>query len=140
VFDKYDRLMGGIEAVRGVQSATLSIMPVLANGEWEESLRPDGAADPQDVFIQVVRWNFLQTMGMALVAGRGLSDADTEGWPRVAIINETMARQSFGEPYPVGRHLQFVNGQDRNVSIQVIGVARDANTRVCRNAHALRHD
>jgi ABC-type antimicrobial peptide transport system permease subunit len=44
----------------------------------------------------------------------------------VAIINETMAREVFGERTPVGRHFQFVNGADRNVAIQVIGVARDS--------------
>ena len=37
-----------------------------------------------------------------------------------------MARQVFGERMPVGRHFQFVNGGDRNVPIQVIGVARDS--------------
>ena len=37
-----------------------------------------------------------------------------------------MTRQVFGERTPVGRHFQFVNGADRNVAIQVIGVARDS--------------
>jgi ABC-type antimicrobial peptide transport system permease subunit len=44
----------------------------------------------------------------------------------VAVVNETMAWQVFGERTPVGRHFQFVNGADRNVAIQVIGVARDS--------------
>ena len=99
---------------------------MIARREWEESVRPDGAGDPQDVFIQIIRWNFLQTMGIPLLAGRELSAADTEGRPRVAIVNETMARQVFGETHPVGRHFQFVNGPDRNAPIQVVGVARDA--------------
>jgi predicted permease len=65
-------------------------------------------------------------MGIPLVAGRDLSAADTPGRPRVAVINETMAREVFGERTPVGRRFQFVNGSDRNVPIQVIGVARDS--------------
>jgi predicted permease len=126
IVDVYDRIMAAIEAVPGVQSCTMSVMPLIARSEWEETVQPDGTALPKSAFIQIARWNFLETMGIPLVAGRDLSAADTQGRPRVAVINETMARQVFGERTPVGRHFQFVNGADRNVAIQVIGVARDA--------------
>jgi predicted permease len=126
MFDLYERLMSAIEAVPGVQAASMSVMPVIASREWDEDVRPDGAGDPRTAFIQVVRWNFLETMGIPLLSGRGLSAADIEGRPRVAVVNDTMARQIFGDPSPVGRHFQFVNGRDRNVPIQVVGVARDS--------------
>ena len=89
-------------------------------------MQADGTGPPKNAFIQIARWNFLETMGIPLVAGRDLSAADTQGRPRVAVINETMARQVFGERAPVGRHFQFVSGADRDVPIQVIGVARDS--------------
>ena len=124
-FDLYDRIMAAIEAVPGVQSCTMSVMPLVARSEWEEPVQPDGAGLPKNAFIQIARWNFLETMGIPLVAGRDLSAADTQGRPRVAVINETMARQVFGERMPVGRHFQFVNGGDPYVRIQVYRVARD---------------
>jgi predicted permease len=126
IFDLYDRIMAAIEAVPGVQSCTMSVMPLIARSEWEEPVQPDGIGLPKNAFIQITRWNFLETMGIPLVAGRDLSAADTHSRPRVAVINETMAREVFGERTPVGRHFQFVNGADRNVAIQVIGVARDS--------------
>ena len=125
-FEVYDRIMAAIEAVPGVLSSTMSAMPLIARSEWEEPVQPDGTGVPENAFIQVARWNFLETMGIPLVAGRDLSAADTRGRPRVAVINETMAQQLFGERTPVGRHFRFVNGVDRGVAIQVIGVARDA--------------
>jgi predicted permease len=125
-FGQYDRIMAAIEAVPGVRSSTMSAMPLLARNEWEEPVQPDGGGRAQNAFIQIVRWNFLETMGMPLVAGRDLADSDTQGRTRVAVINETMARQLFGEPAPVGRHFQLVQGTDRGVAIEVIGVARDA--------------
>jgi predicted permease len=125
-FHLYDRMIAAIEAVPGVESSTMSAMPLIARSEWEETVQPDGAGLPQNAFIQIARWNFLETMGIPLVAGRDLSAADTQGRPRVAVINETMAREVFGERTPVGRHFQFHNGADRNVAIQVIGVARDS--------------
>ena len=94
-FDPYDRIMAAIEAVPGVQSSTMSAMPLIAGSEWEETVQPDGAA-ATNAFIQVARWNFLETMGIPVVAGRDLSAADTQGRPRVAVINETMARHVFG--------------------------------------------
>jgi predicted permease len=101
-------------------------MPLIAESEWEETVQPDGAGQPRSAFIQVARWNFLTTMGIPVVAGRDLSAADTQGRPRVAVINETMAREVFGERAPVGRYFQLVTGPDRNVPIQVIGIARDS--------------
>ncbi len=126
ILDFYDRIIAAIEAVPGVQSCTMSVMPLIARREWDEIVQPDGTDLPKNAFIQVVRWNFLKTMGIPLVAGRDLAAADTQTRPRVAVINETMARQVFGERTPVGRHFRFVNGADRNVPIEVIGVARDS--------------
>jgi predicted permease len=125
-FDRYGRIMAAIEAVPGVQSCTMSVMPLIARSEWEEAVQADGHGLPKSAFIQIVRWNFLQTMGIPLKAGRDLAAADTEGRLRVAIVNEAMARQVFGEPTPVGRYFHFVNGRDRDVPIQVVGVARDS--------------
>ena len=67
-----------------MRSATLSAMPVVARNQWTETVRADGAADAQWVHIQTVRWNFFETMGIPLLAGRGLNRAMTtvlHGWP-----------------------------------------------------------
>jgi predicted permease len=125
-FQLYERMMAAIEAVPGVESATMSAMPLIARSEWEETVQPEGTGLPKDAFVQIGRWNFLKTMGIPLVTGRDLSAADTQGRPRVAVINETMAREVFGEPTPVGRHFKFLSGADRDVAIQVIGVVRDS--------------
>ena len=37
-----------------------------------------------------------------------------------------MARQVFEDDAPLGRHFAFVNGPERNMPIQVVGVVRDA--------------
>jgi predicted permease len=124
LFDLYDRIMAAIEAVPGVQSSTMSVMPLIARSEWEESVQPDGGGPPRDAAIQIVRWNFFGTMGIPLVDGRTLSAADTEGRPRVAVVNETMALRIFGARTAVGRPFQFVNSTNRNVPNTVNGVVR----------------
>jgi predicted permease len=126
VFDRYDRVAAAIEAVPGVRSCTMSVMPLIGRSEWEAPVQPDGGRPPASAFIHVVRWNFLETMGMPLLTGRDLTAADAQGRPRVAVVNETMARRIFGESSPLGRHFRFVEGADRDAAIEVIGVARDA--------------
>jgi predicted permease len=124
--DAFERLVGAIEAVPGVRSVTLSAMPVVARNEWSDTVTTERNDVPQWVSIQSVRWNFFETLGMPLVAGRSLQPTDISGAPRVAVINATMARQVFEEDAPLGRQFAFVNGPDRNVPIQVVGVVRDA--------------
>jgi putative ABC transport system permease protein len=49
--------------------------------------------------------NYFSTLGIAEVAGRDFSDADTQSSPLVAIVNREFARQRFGNVSPVGKHL-----------------------------------
>ncbi len=133
-FDLYERLVGAIEEVPGVRSVTMSAMPVVAQSQWTDTVRADDAGSGRDVKVQAVRWNFFETMGIPLVAGRSLQPADIDGGLRVAVINAEMARQIFDEAFPVGRHFQFVNGPSRNVPIQVVGVVRDTKYSSLREA------
>jgi hypothetical protein len=55
-----------------------------------------------------------------LVAGRTLNAADGPNAPRAAVINEKMAREVFGEPRPLGRHLQILRGNTRGAAIEVV--------------------
>ena len=122
----YERLIGAVEAVPGVQSATLSAMPVVARNQWTETVRAEHTDTRRGVHVQSVRWNFFETLGMPLLAGRSLQAADTSEAPRVAVVNETMARQVFEGDSPIGRRFMFVDGRERDIPILVVGVVRDA--------------
>ena len=70
-------------------------------------------------------------MRMPILAGRGLSVHDSASSPKVAVINETMARMYFGEPLPLGRTFSLIDddkGGDASQwrDVQVVGVAKDA--------------
>jgi predicted permease len=122
----YERLIDAVEAVPGVQSATLSAMPVVARNQWTETVRAEHTGTRRGVHIQAVRWNFFETLGMPLLAGRSLQAADTSEAPRVAVVNETMAREVFEGAPPIGRRFMFVDGRERDIPILVVGVVRDA--------------
>src|SRR5262249_48136589 len=67
---------------------------------------------------------FFETAGLALLAGRDFTEQDNEKAPRVAIINETMARFFFGDENPIGK--RFGMADDVGTPIEIVGVAKDA--------------
>ena len=66
---------------------------------------------------------FFETMGIPLVAGRSFTDHDTEGSPRVAMINEALARRFFPGQNPAGKLLKF--GPDPEDQFQIAGAVAD---------------
>jgi predicted permease len=124
-FQRLDVFQGAIRDVPGVRSATMSTMPMLAQAEWSASVADESGGEPRSAYIQGVGPAFFETMGIRLITGRPLTAADREGAVQVAVINESMARQVFNMTDPVGRRFRFVEGSDRDVPIEVVGVVRD---------------
>ncbi|MGH9353147.1 MAG: ABC transporter permease, partial [Terriglobia bacterium] len=56
-------------------------------------------------YYQVVSPGYFRTMGVRLIAGRLFDDRDGPNAPKVAIVNETMARRFWGNQSPIGRRL-----------------------------------
>jgi predicted permease len=63
-------------------------------------------------------------MGIALRAGRDLTTQDREGAPRVALVNEALARQLPGPGSVVGRHIGY--GIKPGDEVEIVGVVADA--------------
>jgi predicted permease len=83
-------------------------------------LRP-GEATP--AFFVPVSPGYFQTLGIPLLAGRDFDGRDIQSPERVAIMNETMARNLFGDNDCIGRHFKLIEG-DR--SLEIIGLVRDS--------------
>jgi predicted permease len=134
-FQVLETLSTEIARIPGVRSATMSVVPLLAHSEWSAMVTADPGKPARSAYIQGVGPNFFQTMGIPRIAGRMLSDTDRDGAPRVAVINEALARQLFEEASPMGRQFEFVEGADRGVRVEVVGVVRDAAYARLQEAH-----
>jgi putative ABC transport system permease protein len=81
---------------------------------------------PQDFLIvgyRPVSARLHETLGIPLVRGRYLTDADTERGKFVAVINEAMARQYFPNQNPLGQHLQLGQEPDADTPWhEVVGI------------------
>jgi ABC-type antimicrobial peptide transport system permease subunit len=60
-------------------------------------------------------------MGIPILLGRGLAAADTQGSPRVAVVNQTFVHNYFPNDLPVGHSLKVGNDE-----WQIVGVCADA--------------
>jgi predicted permease len=65
-------------------------------------------------------------MGIPLLSGREFTDRDVKGAPRVAVINETMAKYFFNGSSPIGRRFGF--GRGTATDIEIVGVAKDVRS------------
>ncbi len=70
---------------------------------------------------------YFPALGLRLVAGRGISDADRAGTPRVGVINETMARRVWPGVSPLGR--RFHDDIKDTGWVTVVGVVHDVMLR-----------
>jgi predicted permease len=70
--------------------------------------------------------NYFETLRMPIKRGRAFTDADDEHAPKVAIINETMAKTFWPNEDPVGRSFKSFDDQNKSVEVQVVGIVQDS--------------
>ncbi|HEY6402096.1 MAG TPA: FtsX-like permease family protein, partial [Blastocatellia bacterium] len=68
-----------------------------------------------------------QTMGVPFARGRDFEARDTEGSPRVVIVNEALARRFLKGQEALGKRLSFSGGQ--GPWLEIVGVVRDSKYR-----------
>jgi predicted permease len=127
----YARLREKIEAIPGVQSAAMSqhgLIQGSMSGDdvWVPGITPKGR---QPALLLSCSDNFLSTMRIPLLLGRGLTASDGPLAPRVAVVNESFVREYLAGRNPVGQI--FSRGNQRTSPeagpYQIIGIARDAH-------------
>jgi len=99
--------------------------------EWNQYVTSDSPNAPQGedrlVFFNFISSGYLHTLRMPLLAGRNFNDHDTTTGPRVAIINQTMARRFYKGLDPVGRTFQISPESGKPAQpVQVVGVVKDS--------------
>jgi putative ABC transport system permease protein len=62
-------------------------------------------------------------MEIPLVRGRAFTDQDKEGQPRVAIVNEVMARKYFPGEDPIGKRIRIGDAEKEDSWLTVVGIA-----------------
>ena len=128
--DYYRRVLATLREVPAIASvAAVTSLPMSTIGSeftrpyWPEGARPEGNAVPE-ASIRMATPGYFGTLGLRLMAGREFTDRDDADAPRVVIVNQTLARNSWGSENPVGRNL-VLDYQQGPYPYEVVGVVRD---------------
>jgi putative ABC transport system permease protein len=128
----YDRVRNAVRALPLVSNAAISMMtPVDPMGGFIAQLHVSGGASvpttaerPNGV-VNVISPGWFQTFGVPLLAGRDFSDADGPDALRVAIVNQTLARQFLNDASPVGRTVTMTL-PGRSMQMEIVGLVADS--------------
>ena len=127
--DFYRQLRDGLDAVPGVESSGLAIMPVLAGDEWDNSIAVEGfqhkPSETPDPHMQFISPDYFKTMNIPILLGRDFRMTDGRGAPKVCIVNEKFARRFFKDGLAVGKHIGMGGDPGTKLDIEIIGVVRD---------------
>jgi putative ABC transport system permease protein len=122
----YRELLAPLAAIPGVRSASLcGATPISGAGANRAVIVPGYDPKPGEIRNVAENWvapKYFETLGTPLLAGRDFDFGD-QGRPRVAIINQTMARYYFADRSPIGESVSFDGDYQ---GYEIVGVVGDS--------------
>ena len=126
----YDELIREVRALPGVESAAYSRTRPFGNSNMGTLVAAEGktaAKDHQIGMYDYVDPQYFSTLRVAMLQGRNFAETDNTSSPRVAIINQEMARKFWPNEDAVGKRFSMLSDPGAPF-IQVIGIAKNAVT------------
>jgi predicted permease len=126
----FDRMLAEAQRLPGVEAAAFSRMiPLGGGGMGLGGVLVDGHPGPDSDGSWGPDWNivtpaYFDVLRIPLARGRGFTDADREGTPAVAIMNETLASAIWPNEDAVGKTFR-----NEGRTVTVVGIARNAKYR-----------
>jgi putative ABC transport system permease protein len=123
----FEKVLQNVSTLPGVQTAA-AVAPLPFDGDMNYDFVIEGrpaitAAETPSANYYLISPDYFRVMGVPLLKGRPFNERDRKGVPRVAIINETMARKYFPGEDPIGKRINVTNGSD--VLREIVGVSGD---------------
>jgi putative ABC transport system permease protein len=119
----FEQLQQNVSNLPGVKSVAVSNGLPFGNANRPTFFiegRPDRENKPNSIRYTVSPAYF-QTLNIALLKGRVFNAEDTRNGPRVAIIDEVLARYAFPNEDPLGKRLQMARDTP---GLEIVGVVR----------------
>jgi putative ABC transport system permease protein len=126
--DFYKKLTDRLRETGGVREVSMSSSVPFSTGQSSRRYlavgeQPRATGDAPSAYSYKVDDHFFPLMETKILRGRGFDSRDTAKSPRVAVINEFLARKLFAQNDPIGRRLRLDSAE--GPELQVIGVAKD---------------
>jgi predicted permease len=125
----YARVLDRVRRIPGVSAASASMNGPLGTSWRASSLVVEGytpsADEPLITNEEVVTPEYFDTVGLAIVAGRGFTADDARTGGRNTIVNETLARRFFPGGSALGKRWTLDNALTPEAPV-IVGVVQDA--------------
>jgi putative ABC transport system permease protein len=130
------RALPGVTGAAAVEYLPLSGLDA-RSGFYVDGRPAPARADAQQAHYRSISGGYFAVMRIGVAAGRAFSDRDAAGAPRVAIVNETMAKQYWPGENPIGRRvaldfetMKFHPDRPPEIDVpsgmrEIVGVVRD---------------
>ena len=125
----FDRLVGAVSAIPGVESAGVTTTLPLQGSELDLTFAIEGLPEPTpddtpDADFDAVTPGYFRTIRMHAVAGRLFTASDGTQAPPVVVVNEALVQRYFPKESPVGRRIRVDWGDDPPFR-EIVGVVDD---------------
>ena len=109
----YQNLLARLRETPGVESATLVSHRLGSGWGWNSVWAIDGV-EPQAPFSESMSANhvgpdFCHTLGIPILRGRDVTDADTRSAPKVVLVNETFSKRFFPKGDALGHSVTTIS-------------------------------
>ena len=141
--DLYRNLLARLSVLPGVRMASTADIIPLGNTGWNSMIHVDGFVPKNDrdgiLWSNEVSPAYFETMGTPMLVGRDFGSGDTPSSPRVAIVNEAVAKKFFHGENPVGKSFALDKQGNPGDVYQVVGLVKDAKYRSVRETNSRDH-
>jgi predicted permease len=125
-----ERFEREFSALPGVQSVGLALYSTLEGNNWGEGLFFEGRPAPGPDDHNNSSWDrvsphFFETIGQAVVRGRGFTEQDTATSRKVAVVNQAFVKKFFPNEDPIGHHFGTFD-QKYAADYEIVGIVADA--------------
>jgi predicted permease len=124
-----DQTRSRLASIPGVISVGSGDVATLSGDDEGSNITAEGGAqvpeELQDVDRIAISPNYFSTLGVPLLSGRELTEADGATAPKVALASESMVKRFFPGRNPLGLHFAFGGGNKTVPDIEIVGVVKD---------------
>ncbi len=126
----FEQVADRARTIPGVTSASLtSSVPMSSEGPGIVNILPEGfqfppGKDGVTVLEASIDESYFDTWGLTILKGRAFRPTDSADAPRVAIVNEEIARRYWPQQDPIGKRLRL--DDERGPWVEIVGLARNS--------------
>ena len=130
----FDRARERVRRLPGVQAISRASRAPLSINFNRSGIEPadEQAPDPLSLAVETVAVGegYFEALGVPILEGRPFDDAiDTTGAPRVAVVNEALARRFWPGGSAIGRRIRPAGADGGRPTVEIVGVARNYKVR-----------